>query len=209
MRAILIALAILASFLAGVARAEGPSVLGEGEILRGTFVQERILQGFDAPLKSEGDFVLAPGRGLIWRTTNPFAVTTLMTDKGLAQQSDGTTTLDLPTSRAPFMAGLYIMLTGALAGNWTTLEQAFAVERSEADGKWHLRLRPKGTGATAEMPISEIRLTGTTFVDTVEIEKQGGDLDRLTFAGQQRQKAPLTPAEQALLEAVEIGRAHV
>lgn len=176
--------------------------LADGEILRGSFVQERVLQGFEAPLRSEGRFVLAPGKGLIWRAEKPFAITTLMTAKGLAQQSDGSTTLNLPASRAPFMAGLYDMLTGALAGDWRGLERDFVVEKSETAGKWHLRLNPRDDAPTASMPIVEIRVEGGEFVDAVEIEKQGGDIDRLKFTGQQRQAGSLAADELALLETV-------
>jgi len=200
MRAALTILILLAVLLPMRAAAE-PEVLGKDDVLRGVFVQERVLQGFDAPLKSEGDFALSPVQGLIWRVTKPFAVTTLMTDQGLAQESDGTTTLNLPASRAPFMANLYGMLTGAMAGDWKALERQFSVERSEAGGKWQLRLLPKDGGA-AGAPITEIRLTGSAFVETVEIEKPGGDLDRLIFSQQSRQPGPLTAEEQTLLKAV-------
>jgi hypothetical protein len=202
MRIALTIIVLLMAFLPVGVMADGPDVLKQGEVLRGTFVQERVLQGFDAPLRSAGDFTLAPGQGLIWRATQPFVVTTLMTDKGLAQDSGGTTTLNLAASRVPIMADLYAMLSGAMAGDWTSLEQRFAIERSEVDGKWQLRLRPKAATSSGDMPIKEIRLSGGAFVDTVEIEKTSGDLDRLTFSQQQRAAGPLTPAETALLETV-------
>ncbi|MDY0873332.1 outer membrane lipoprotein carrier protein LolA [Dongia rigui] len=177
-------------------------MLGAGEMLRGSFVQERVLQGFDGPLRSEGTFVLAPGSGLIWRTERPFAVVTLMTPNGLAQQSNGATTLNVPASRAPIMAGLYGMLTGALAGDWTELQKDFVVEKTEADGQWRLRLKSREGMPTGAMPITEIRISGAAFVDTVEIEKQGGDVDRLSFSQQQRGTTALTSQEKALLDAV-------
>src|SRR5688572_2926077 len=41
--------------------------LAGGEVLRGRFTQQRFLQGFNAPLTSTGSFILAPGRGVLWR----------------------------------------------------------------------------------------------------------------------------------------------
>ncbi|WP_374650811.1 outer membrane lipoprotein carrier protein LolA [Dongia sp.] len=193
----------LAGLFAGSsALADGMSPLASGEILRGSYTQERVLQGFTTPLRSAGSFVLAPGQGLIWRAETPFAVTTLMTGKGLAQQSDGVTTLNLPTSHAPFMAGLYEMLTGALAGDWRGLDRDFSVEQSTDGGKWNLRLKPRHDAPSAAMPIIEIRVTGGDYVETVEIEKQGGDHDTLTFSGQQRLAGALAADEKALLDAV-------
>jgi hypothetical protein len=184
------------------ALAEGITALAPGELLRGRFVQERILQGFAAPLKSEGSFVLAPGQGLIWRAEKPFALITLMTDKGLAQRSDGATTLDLPASRAPFLAGLYAMLSGALAGNWHVLERDFAIDKSQTDGTWSLRLTPRNSSPGAAMPITQINITGVEFVEHVEIVKQGGDRDVLTFLDQTRTNTPMRADEIGLLKAI-------
>ena len=164
-------------------------------------MQERILQGFNAPLKSEGSFVLAPGQGLIWRAEKPFASTTMMTERGLAQQSDGSTIVNLPSSRAPFMAGLYDMLSGALAGDWQALERDFVVEKSTVGGKWALQLTPKLRVTSDAMPIAEIKVAGAAFVEHVEIVKHGGDRDVLTFLDQQRVAAPLTAEEQKMLKA--------
>ncbi|MBV5323824.1 MAG: outer membrane lipoprotein carrier protein LolA [Rhodospirillaceae bacterium] len=186
----------------GGAHAEIGQPLRGDELLRGRFVQERTLEGFSAPLRSEGSFVLAPGVGLIWRAETPFAVTTLMTRQGLAQQSDGATTLDLPASRAPFMATLYDMLGGALAGDWQGLERDFTVVKTEAGGKWMLVLTPRKGADTGGMPFAQINVTGAEFVERVEIAKVGGDRDVLKFLDQKRLRAPLTADEQELLQGV-------
>ena len=52
--------------------------LASGEVLRGRFTQQRSLQGFNAPLTSTGSFILAPGRGVLWRAETPFALITAM-----------------------------------------------------------------------------------------------------------------------------------
>ena len=194
---------ILALAMAGPgAHADVAQPLRGDELLRGRFIQERTLAGFAAPLRSEGSFVLAPGVGLIWRAETPFAVTTLMTSQGLAQQSDGATTLDLPASRAPFMATLYDMLGGALGGDWRGLERDFTVVKTEADGKWMLELLPRKGANAVGMPFAQINVTGAAFVERVEIAKVGGDRDVLEFLDQKRQPAPLTADELELLQEV-------
>jgi len=200
----LIRLAFLLAVLipATQALAEGVSALKPGDVLRGRFVQERFLQGFANPLKSEGTFVLVPGQGLIWRVGKPFAVTTVMTRNGLAQQSDGATTLNLPASRAPFMAGLYDMLSGALAGDWQALERDFTVVKAESDDDWSLQLTPTKKAPSDAMPITEIKISGKAYVERVEIMKQGGDHDTLTFLDQQPTANPLGADEVQLLQSV-------
>src|SRR5215472_13335374 len=91
--------------------------LAKGQVLRGRFEQLRFLQGFQAPLKSSGTFVLAPGLGLIWKTEAPFALTTVMSPAGLVQEAGGRETMRMPSARIPFMSKLYAMLGGALTGD--------------------------------------------------------------------------------------------
>ena len=113
------------------AQAAGPEgALQAGQVLRGHFVQERHLQGFNAPLRTEGRFLLAVDKGLIWQAEKPFAITTVISPAGLVQQVGGDETMRLPSSRLPFLSRLYDMLGGALGGDWRSLEHDFAVEKS-------------------------------------------------------------------------------
>lgn len=170
--------------------------------LRGKFVQERRLQGFQAPLRSEGRFMLAPGRGLIWQTLTPFAVTTVITAAGLVQDSDGAETMRLPAARLPFLAKLYDMLGGALAGDWQALGREFTVVRSGDAAAWQVDLQPRTPPDAASMPIRAIRIAGGRFVEQVDLMKEGGDSDSLRFTGQTLSTAPPDAAEIAQLAGV-------
>lgn len=182
--------------------AEEPERITPGQVLRGQFVQEREMQGFSAPLKTTGDFVLAPGSGLIWQAKEPFAVTTVMTANGVSQRTGDVQMMDLPASKAPFLAQLYDILGGALAGNPQALERHFDVKQSAGADGWRLVLTPKPQGAGVAMPVKEIAITGHRFVDQVVIEKDGGDRDRLTFTGQSLDGGPLDAGEADLLSRV-------
>jgi hypothetical protein len=172
--------------------------LAANEVLRGQFVQERHLKGFNAPLRTEGRFVLAPGHGLIWQAEKPFAVDTVITPAGLAQQVNGTQTLRLESSKLPFLARLYDMLGGALAGNWGKLESDFTVSRSGDAQNWRVTMLPRKADDIA-MPFRSIAVTGSRFVDTVVLAKPDGDSDVLTFLDQSVSSAPLSAAETAAL----------
>jgi hypothetical protein len=186
----------------GAAMAEEPERIAPGQVLRGQFVQEREMQGFSAALKTTGDFVLAPGAGLIWQAKEPFAVTTVMTANGVSQQNGDVQMLNLPASKAPFLAQLYNILGGALAGDPQSLERHFDVKRSEGADGWRLVLTPKAQGASGTMPVREIEITGHRFVDQVVIQKDSSDRDQLTFIGQSLDRGPLDAEETKLLTRV-------
>jgi len=187
---------------AGAAWAVGPEGgLAEGQILHGRFVQERHLQGFNAPLRSEGSFVLAAGKGLIWRAEKPFAITTAISPAGLAQEVGGNETMRLPSSRLPFLSRLYDMLGGALGGDWRSLDHDFSVEKSGDAKSWQVVLSPRNGPDPMTMPFRSITARGSRFVDGVRITKPDGDYDELTFLDQTLSSAPLSPEENAALAA--------
>jgi len=172
--------------------------LAEGQVLRGRFEQLRFLQGFRAPLKSSGTFFLAPGRGLIWKTEAPFALTTVMSPAGLVQEVGGRETMRMPSSRIPFMSKLYAMLGGALTGDWEGLSSTFNITH-KADGKgWRVKLEPIHADDPA-MPIRAIDLHGSRFLEDVDVIKLDGDRDHLVFLDQKLETASPTPEESELL----------
>lgn len=190
MKRALFALALLTT---AAARAE-PQTLADGQVIRGHFAQERHLQGFANAIKSEGHFVLAAGRGLLWVTEQPFAVTTAITADGLTQSVGGKQTAKFDTQRLPVLARIYAMMSGALAGNWEALNADFSVQRD--GGHFVLTpLRAETTGAT----ISKISLVVSHFVDEVEIERPNGDSDHVVFTGQTLSAGPLSAEETSAL----------
>lgn len=192
-------LLILACAVAAMpSRAAETRTLKPGQVLRGRFEQERRLQGFTAPLLSEGRFVLAFGRGLIWRVEKPFQITTIITAGGLIQDTSGTETMRLTAARMPFMSRLYNMLSGALAGDTRGLAADFNIQdTTDADG-WRTDLSPKQADDPG-MPFRTIVVRGRTLVEHVEMLKPGGDSDTLHFLDQTVSTGPLTGDEAAAL----------
>jgi len=183
------------------AHAAGPEEsLQAGQVLRGRFIQERHLQGFSAPLRSEGHFILAAGKGLIWLAEKPFIVATVISPAGLVQQVGGNETMRLPSSRLPFLSRLYDMLGGALGGDWDSLARDFTVEKSGAAKSWQVVLTPRVTPDLMSMPFASIAANGSRFVDLVRISKADGDYDTLTFLDQALSNNPLSPEESAALK---------
>ncbi len=168
------------------------------ETLRGQFVQERFLQGFDQPVRSEGSFLLVPGQGLVWRGETPFPVVTVITPTGIVQSVDGQETLRLSSAKLPFLARLYDMLGGAMAGDWNALAQDFAIVREDTPSGTRITLTPLRTGEA--QPFRALSFRVVRFVEEVTVEKPDGDRDHLLFREQSLSAAPPTPAERTLLD---------
>ncbi len=140
-RAALVALSLALGIHAAHAGDAAPQTLAAGQILRGHFVQDRILAGFAKPLRSEGTFVLVPGKGLIWRGEKPFPNTTIISPDGILQLANGQEAMRLPASRLPGLSHLYEVLGAAVSGNIKPLQQTFTVKQTGGT-TWHIVLTP-------------------------------------------------------------------
>ncbi len=151
-------------------------------------------------MRSEGSFLLAAGRGLIWRGEKPFATMVVITPAGILQLVNGSEVQRLPAARLPFLARFYDMLSGALAGDWTAMEHDFAVDRqSDAQG-WKIALKPRHPDDPVAAQLQSITVTGAKFVDAVEIRRANGDWEHLTFLGQALSSAPLAAEDAQFLD---------
>ena len=178
-----------------------PRLLHPGEMLRGRFVQERTLAGFAKPLRSEGRFVLVIDRGLIWQGETPFQSTTVITPAGILQLVNGEEAMRLPASRLPVLTRFYQMLSGALSGDPSGLQQDFRIERGSDGERWQVTLSPARPDDQAMGQIRTIEMSGLDLVDDVAIRKAGGDVDHLRFLDQIVSSVALSEEEARLLDA--------
>jgi hypothetical protein len=176
-------------------------VIDTHDVLRGHFFEERNLKGFNAPLKTEGHFVVAPAHGLIWKIEKPLPTATIITPSGLVQTIAGTKVMFLPAKKVPFLLHLYDMLGGALAGNWKPLEAEFAITKSEHAGSWEITLVPRRKDNPA-MPFSSITVDGHRFVENVTFLKTDGDSDTLAFDEEILSSAPPLASENTAFNSV-------
>ena len=151
----------LAAWVGGGAPAAQAQSLGlaSGEVLRGRFTQQRFLQGFNAPLTSTGSFILAPGRGVVWRGEAPFALVTVMGPGGLVQRVAGGATTHYPASRLPAIVRLYEIFGAALSGDWRKLEAVFEVRREGTESDWKVTLTPLRSG-DGGLPLRQVAGAG-------------------------------------------------
>jgi hypothetical protein len=179
--------------------AGAPQALTSNQMLRGHFVQERQMAGFAKPLKSEGSFALLPARGLIWRNEKPFINTTVISSGGIVQLAGSQETMRLNATRIPGLAQLYLVLSAALSGETAPLKKSFTVERREIPNGWEVSLKP--LNPTLQAQIKMLVLKGGRYVESVEIDRAGGDSDHITFSDHSVTKPDLTTEESASLAA--------
>jgi hypothetical protein len=176
--------------------------------LSGRFVQARNLKGISSTLKSEGTFVLVPGRGLIWRIENPIQTITIITPAGIRQIINGGEVQSIDAAKVPFIAHFYDMLDGALMGDWTAMRHDFAVQTKGDRAAWRTLLTPVRPNDPIAGMLASIVITGGKMVDGVEISRTNGDSERIGFLDQAVSGVALSGDDARLLNSKNISPAN-
>jgi hypothetical protein len=179
--------------------AMGPT-LAAGQTLHGRFVEQRHLKGLTSTLKSEGSFVLAPGKGLIWRIEQPIQTLTVITPAAIRQIIDGSEVQHIDAARVPFIAHFYDMLNGSLTGDWSAMRHDFKVESTGDRQAWRTVLTPLQPDDPVAGMLASIVISGGKMVDSVDINRTNGDSERMTFLDQKVSSVPLVGEEARLLD---------
>jgi len=165
--------------------------LTEDKVLRGTFIEQHVLDKDKSPVQMAGHFTVAPAYGLIWAVENPLPTSTIVTPDGAVQEIAGMA-VKLPAKN---LHSLYAMVKAALAGQWDFLEKDFTINRRETSTGWTMALYPK-TPNSGLKGYKSILVQGETFVNSIVLTKPDGTYDALAFSNGAISALPLTGTEQ-------------
>lgn len=166
-------------------------------VLRGTFVQEKRIEGFRNPLRSTGDFVLAAELGVLWETRAPFPSQVVLTrDRIASRQPDGTLRIEADATRQPGLAAINATFFALMSGDVAMLSERFNGEAMPLpDNRWRLALTPR-PGPLAQA-FTTLTLEGGRFVEQVTLHDTQGDETRIVFSALSTEPAALTQDEVA------------
>lgn len=201
MKFVAASLTLLALAVPALADRAAPDVIGPNQTLRGHFVETRKLAGFARPLRSEGSFTLAPDKGLIWRSEVPFKNVTIISGNGILQLVDGQEAMRLSSARLPGLSHLYEALGAAVSGDTKPLEKAFVVKQTSDGDRWRIALTPLHPDNPAMAQLKSLTVQGRRYVEEIDVDKGGGDLDQLVFSDEVVGTTGLTPDEDGMLKA--------
>lgn len=164
--------------------------LRQPEWLHGEFAQAKTVPGFAKPLLSQGDFVLARGRGVLWRTRKPFASELRLTRDEIRATQGGHTAMQLSAEREPAVRLINELMFALLNGDVSGLSQMFIVAGSVKGVSWQLQLTPRA--AALGQVLKYVELEGDGYVRRVRLQEAGGDESLITLSAL-RDNAPPEP----------------
>lgn len=193
---------LVVSFVAGAAEDAMQAIAREvarPAVLRGEFRQEKQVAGFRNPLRSQGRFVVARERGVIWTTLKPFPSEMVITaERILSRQPDGSTRVELDAREQPAMRSVNAILFALMSGDVQALSSQFTVDAQRDAEGWTLALTPKSP--MLAKAFSALQLRGDRYVRQVDIVEASKDRTRLTFTALTEAPATLAADEAARLD---------
>ncbi|HUR39899.1 MAG TPA: outer membrane lipoprotein carrier protein LolA [Verrucomicrobiae bacterium] len=147
-------------------------VLRDAQVLRGQYEQEKRLKGVPRPLKAEGDFLFARGRGIAWMTRKPFESELVITTTDIIQREGGRVSMRLSAAQQPSVRVVADVFAAVFALDFDALAARFKLYSRTVPGGWELGLRPHdGQGGA----LRQIVVSGGKHVQRVRVSDTNGD----------------------------------
>ncbi|MGO2342618.1 LolA family protein [Vibrio litoralis] len=171
--------------------------LASHQVVRGDFTQTRHMQMFDAPLESQGQFLLSSQYGLWWQQTTPFPTSLVLTQDTLSQQVGSEPAQVVKVADNPMVFYFSHVFLSLFQGDTQTLQQQFDLKlSSNKSNQWVLSLTPKS--APLNKVFSQINIEANEYINRIELIEIRGDRTDIEFSQQIHQPSDLSAAEQAI-----------
>lgn len=195
--------AALAAMLLAMAPAQAAApvakieaMLAKPQQLCGRFDQSKQLAGMKKPLASNGRFCVVAGKGVLWRTLQPFPNTLRLTRDEIVHFQGERVAMRLDAKTEPVVKMINSVLFSLLAGDLAQLDTLFEVDGSIEGGSWQVALKARQPALAKA--IGSIRLDGGAFVKNISISEASGDRTSIVFSAIETGPAAITAQEAAL-----------
>ena len=164
--------------------------LGEPEVVRGSFIQEKHLRALPQPLTSRGHFVLAKDHGLLWLLERPLQQDYRIDAQGIARRSEQGWQFVAQQSATAQQNRLFLAV---LKGDSSGLRQDFELSLSGTAEAWQLDLTPRSV--LLKQVFKAIVIKGGELVKRIELQETQGDSTVLRLEDSQADQS-LSDAER-------------
>ncbi len=130
------------------------------------FKEEKRIQLLKRPLRSAGELVFLPDKGLYRKLTQPFRQELIVNRDFILERDDDGEITHMATDKQPVARAFIESFLTLFSGSWPDLTNRFDANFAATSQGWQLGLRPK-------LPVM------AKIISAIVIEGQGDQLDRL------------------------------
>jgi hypothetical protein len=172
------------------------AMLAKPDVLCGRFDQSKQLAGMKKALISNGRFCVVAGKGVMWRTLQPFPNTLRLSRDDIVQFQGERVAMRLDARQEPTVRMINSVLFSLLAGDLSQLDTLFAVD-AKAEAK-HWKVALKARQPALAKAIGAISLAGANYVKEIQIDEASGDHTVIVFSDIKTGESAIRPDEAAL-----------
>lgn len=149
------------------------AALGQPELLRAAFTQEKRAAALTRPIVSRGRLTVAREYGVIWRIDAPLSMSIAYRGDSMVEvDSDGRRRVKkFADNRA--QAEVARVIRALLASDFGALRQQFDVQGSGAASKWQIDLVPRSPQVAQFL--KSLSVSGSRHVEQIRVTEGGGD----------------------------------
>jgi len=181
---------------AAVPVAKIQSMLAKPPVMCGRFDQSKQLAGMKKPLASSGRFCVVAGKGVLWRTLQPFPSTLRLTRDEIVNYQGDRVAMRLDAKTEPTVRMINSVLFSLLGGDLAQLNTLFDIDGSVDATSWNVTLKARSPALAKA--IGGIKLDGGAYVKNIVISEAGGDRTSIVFSGIESGEAAMSAEEAAL-----------
>lgn len=163
-------------------------------VIRADFEQSKQISGLKQPLISSGKVIISQQDGLWWQQNKPFALTLLLTNNQMVQTVANQPKQVITAESNPQLFQFNHLLTAMFKADREILEKNFTLSLDTTNQGWQLTLVPKTT--PLDKLFRQIRLTGSQFLESIEMDDQQNDKTVIRFSNHQVKPTQLSQDEQ-------------
>jgi len=154
-------------------------LLAERKSAETRFTEERIVTGFDSPLRSSGTLSFTAPDRFARHTLEPRAES-MVVDGNTVSIRRGGRTRQMALDAVPELAALIEAVRGTLTGNAGTLQKHFKVRVEGSAAQWTMTLVPRDDRLASQ--VRELQIVGQRGeLRTLELSLSGGDRSLMTL----------------------------
>ena len=147
--------------------------LGEPQVVRAQFVQERLITDMTRPTVSRGRITVSRRDGLLWRIESPVQLALAFTPDAIIETGpDGVRRVRAQGRSADAQIGR--VMRGILGADAEALQASFEARAAGGPERWTIRLAPRAREMARAL--REIRLAGGRHLEAIEVEEASGNL---------------------------------
>ncbi|MES2740476.1 MAG: outer membrane lipoprotein carrier protein LolA [Pseudomonadota bacterium] len=192
---------LAALMLCAPARAAAPvakisAMLAKPGVMCGRFDQTKTLAGMKKPLASNGRFCVVAGKGVLWRTLQPFPNTLRLTRDEIVHYQGERVAMRMDAKTEPVVGMINGVLFSMLAGDLGQLDKLFEVDGTADATAWQVALKARAPALAKA--VGAITLEGGSYVKHITMGDAGADRTDIVFSAMVSGAGAMTAEEAAL-----------